>query len=232
MKSSGKLSQKLSPFPDPRTRIAYEAEALEDWELLAVLLGRGNRAQPIEELSREILHQSKGFGGLLQKQVSDLRKIPGVGIAKATTLLAAVEIARRLKWEALKGRRYSSEQLLNFLATSLIPKNRECFVLITLSPEGAVLRAEIVAVGSLEEVGVQTRDLLKIILNDAASSVIIAHNHPESSSKPSEEDLWIFENFGRLLDTIGLELLDQWIFGIDGIYSCKKGKVLQARAKC
>ncbi|TGK17046.1 JAB domain-containing protein [Leptospira kmetyi] len=232
MKSSGKLSERLSPFPDPRTRIAYEAESLEDWEILAVLLGKGNRAQPIEELSRSILYQSKGLGGLLQKQASDLRKIAGVGNAKASTLLAAIEFARRLKWEALKGKRYSAQQLLNFLATSLIPKNRECFVLITLSPEGAVLRAEIVSIGSLEEVGVHTRDLLKIILNDAASAVIIAHNHPESTSKPSEEDLSIYENFGGLLDSIGLELLDQWIFGIDGIYSCKEGKVLQARTKC
>ncbi|MBW0432199.1 DNA repair protein [Leptospira yasudae] len=228
MKSSGKLSERLGPFPDPRTRIAYEAESLEDWELLAVLLGRGNRAQPIEELSRNILHQSKGLGGLLQKQVSDLRRIPGIGNAKATALIAAIEFARRLKWEALKGKRYSSKQLLNFLSTSLIPKNRECFVLITLSPEGSVLRAEVVATGSLEEVGVQSRDLLKIILNDAASAVIIAHNHPESGCKPSREDVWIYKNFGKLLDSLGIDLLDQWIFGIDGIYSCKEGKVLQA----
>ncbi|AOP34946.1 DNA repair protein [Leptospira tipperaryensis] len=232
MKSGGKLSERLSPFPDPRARIAYEAESLQDWELLAVLLGRGNRAQPIEELSRNILHHSRGLGGLLQKKVSDLIQIPGIGHAKATTLLAAIEFARRLKWEALKGKRYSSEQLINFLSTSLIPKNRECFVLITLSPEGAVLRAEIVAVGSLEEVGVQSRDLLKIILNDAASSVIIAHNHPESSSKPSKDDLWIYKNFKKLLEALGLELIDQWIFGIDGIYSCKEGKVLQAQTKC
>ncbi|MBM9576384.1 DNA repair protein RadC [Leptospira sp. 201903070] len=232
MKSGGKLSERLSPFPDPRARIAYEAESLQDWELLAVLLGRGNRAQPIEELSRNILHHSRGLGGLLQKKVSDLVQIPGIGHAKATTLLAAVEFARRLKWEALKGKRYSPEHLINYLSTSLIPKNRECFVLITLSPEGAVLRAEIVAVGSLEEVGVQSRDLLKIILNDAASSVIIAHNHPESSSKPSKDDLWIYKNFKKLLEALGLELVDQWIFGIDGIYSCKEGKVLQAQTKC
>ncbi|RHX88653.1 JAB domain-containing protein [Leptospira stimsonii] len=232
MKSGGKLSERLSPFPDPRARIAYEAESLQDWELLAVLLGRGNRAQPIDELSRNILHHSRGLGGLLQKKVSDLIQIPGVGPAKATTLLAAVEFARRLKWEALKGKRYSPEHLINYLSTSLIPKNRECFVLITLSPEGAVLRAEIVAVGSLEEVGVQSRDLLKIILNDAASSVIIAHNHPESSSKPSKDDLWIYKNFKKLLESLGLELIDQWIFGIDGIYSCKEGKVLQAETKC
>ncbi|MDV6235635.1 JAB domain-containing protein [Leptospira ellisii] len=232
MKSGGKLSERLGSFPDPRTRIVYEAEALEDWELLAVLLGRGNRAQPIEELSREILYQSRGLGGLLQKKVPDLIQIPGIGNAKATTLVAAIEFARRLKWEALKGKTYSLRQLVDYLSTSLIPKNRECFVLITLSPENALLRAEIVAVGSLEEVGVQTRDLLKIILNDAASSVIIAHNHPESSSKPSKEDLWIYKHFGKLLHSLGLKLIDQWIFGIDGIYSCKEGKVLQARTKC
>ncbi|XDD49494.1 RadC family protein [Leptospira sp. WS92.C1] len=226
MKSSGKLSERLGSFPDPRTRIAYEAESLEDWELLAVLLGRGNRAQPIEDLSREVLHQCRGLGGLLQKKISDLTQIPGIGNAKATALIAAIEFARRLKWEALKGRVYSATQLINFLSTSLIPKNRECFVLITLSPEGTVLRAEIVAVGGLEEVGVQTRDLLKIVLNDAASAVIIAHNHPESSSKPSKEDIWIYKNFGQLLHSLGIRLLDQWIFGIDGIYSCKEGKVL------
>ncbi len=207
--------------PDPRTRIAYEAGNLEDWELIAVLLGKGNRGLSVEDLSREILRTSQGLGGLLSLDIPRNFNIGGLGKAKAGTLMAAVELARRLKYKSIRLDGYDPISLREYLRALFTPLKRECFVLATISPAGQLLRVEIVSRGSLEEVGIHPRDLVRIILNDEASQTILAHNHPGMVCTPSGEDWDVYWRLQEILSHLDVDLLDHWIFGIDGIFSCK-----------
>ncbi|EPG68235.1 RadC family protein [Leptospira wolffii] len=213
--------------PDPRTRIVYDAENLEDWELIAVLLGKGSRGLPIEDLSRGILEASRGIGGLLSLDIPRNFNIFGLGKAKTCTLLAAVELARRLKYKSIQLAKYDETSLLEYLRALFYPLKRECFVLATISPAGQLLRVETVSRGSLEEVGIHPRDLVRIILNDEASQIILAHNHPGMFCKPSREDLEVYYRLKDILFPLDVELLDHWIFGIDGIFSCKHSTRLE-----
>ncbi|TGK00217.1 DNA repair protein [Leptospira langatensis] len=207
--------------PDPRTRILYDAESLEDWELIAVLLGKGNRGLSIEDLSRDILKASQGLGGLLASDISRNLNIAGLGKAKTTTLLAALELSKRLKYKSIRMTGYNPADLCGYLRAVFSPLKRECFVLATVSPAGHLLRAEIVSKGSLEEVGVLPRDLVRIILNDEATQAILAHNHPGMVCYPSQEDWNVYLRLKEILSDLDVDLLDHWIFGIDGIFSCK-----------
>ncbi|TGK05096.1 DNA repair protein [Leptospira semungkisensis] len=207
--------------PDPRTRIQYDAEGLEDWELIAVLLGRGSRGLSIKDLSRDILRASQGLGGLLSSDIARSLNIVGLGKAKVTTLLAALELSRRLKYKSIRMTGYNPVDLCEYLRTLFSPLKRECFVLATISPAGNLLRAEIVSRGSLEEVGVLPRDLVRIILNDEATQAVLAHNHPGMLCYPSQEDWDVYLRLKEILSDLDVDLLDHWIFGIDGIFSCK-----------
>ncbi|PJZ69639.1 DNA repair protein [Leptospira perolatii] len=189
--------------------------------MIAVLLGKGDRYRPIEDLSREVLKVTRGLNGLLTYDSSRLKSIPGLGSAKASILSASVELAKRFKYQSLKGAPFRPKQLAAYMRRVFLPMKRECFLLATVSPGGRLLRTEVVSKGSLEEVGVHPRDLARIILNDEASEALIAHNHPGMSSYPSKEDIEVYERLGKILEELDVHLIDHWIFGIDGIFSCK-----------
>ncbi|TGK05980.1 DNA repair protein [Leptospira selangorensis] len=216
------MAERWGSGPDPRSRIFHDAENLEDWELIAVLLGKGSRGLPIEDLSRDILKKSRGLGGLLSSNIPRNFRINGLGKVKVSILLAALELAKRLKYKSIRMAGYNPTTLSSYLQGLFSPLKRECFVLATISPAGDLLRVETVSKGSLEEVGVLPRDLVRIILNDEASQAILAHNHPGMICFPSQEDWEVYTNLKDILSNLDVELLDHWIFGIDGIFSCRQ----------
>ncbi|TGL57576.1 JAB domain-containing protein [Leptospira sarikeiensis] len=216
------MAERWGSGQDPRTRIFHDAQSLEDWELIAVLLGKGSKGLPVEDLSRDILKASQGLGGLLSADISRNFHIHGLGKTKSSILMASIELAKRMKYKSIQMAGYDPQTLSTYLQSLFSPLKRECFVLATISPAGNLLRVEIVSKGSLEEVGVLPRDLVRIILNDEASQAILAHNHPGMICFPSQEDWEVYLNLKELLANLDVELLDHWIFGIDGIFSCKQ----------
>ncbi|MEM7180579.1 MAG: JAB domain-containing protein [Spirochaetota bacterium] len=213
---------------DPRSRIFQNPEALEDWELVAILLGKGTREKNVESLAREILAKHKGLLGLLNTAPSILLSQPGIGKAKIASLFAAREMVNRMKLQYMHLESNSPDTTKKKLMELLFLKSqkeiRECFYLITLDHEENLHRIELIAKGSLTEVGVHLRDLVKIILDDAAANCLIAHNHPKQSCDPSFEDFELYNNLSRFLEKLDICLLDQWVIGNDGIYSCEQRK--------
>ena len=100
------------------------------------------------------------------------------------------------------------------------------FYTITLNHEKELIQLDLLARGGLDEVGVFTRDIVKIALDDGAKFLIIAHNHPNQSAVASPHDRNLFKKLNSLLLELEIELLDQWIFGNEGIFSCSKNKVI------
>lgn len=194
--------------------------------MLAILLGKGSRSRDVESLARELLYRTKGLQGLSRFPSNSLLQIDGIGDAKASIIQACKELSIRIRWCEISQREFTRDSLLSYLKARLFSEVRECFVLVTLSPENHLIRAEIVSKGNLFEVGVHTRDLLQIILNDGAASVAICHNHPKQKSHPSESDWMLFREFRSILSRLDIQLMDQWIFGIDGIFSCEEAKNL------
>ena len=207
---------------------------MEDWELIAVILGKGSKSQPVDSLSRELVYKLSGLGGLAKTNPEFLRQFNGLGKAKIASLLAINEITCRIRMQLVSDTESAYPDILPEIAEILKQKTaretRECFFLITFSSSKALLHIHLVARGSLNEVGIYKRDIVKMMLDDGACYCIISHNHPNASCKPSNEDLHLFRHLKEYVASLEIELIDQWIFGIDGIHSCRDDKNINFNA--
>ncbi|HMV45396.1 MAG TPA: JAB domain-containing protein [Leptospiraceae bacterium] len=195
--------------------------------MIAVLLGSGGKGRNVEILSKELLIEFTGILGLVTAPISSLKKQKGLGKAKIATLVALKEIATRIKYKKLLTQdRFDLPSLLELLHLKALKEVRECFYLVTLSEEKTLINIDLLARGSLTEVGVYTRDIVKQILDDASKYVIIAHNHPNQSSQPSREDYLLFHRLRNLLSELEISLLDHLVIGIDGVHSCEENRKL------
>ena len=200
----------------PREKLLRKgAAALSDQELLAVLLGKGTRGMDVMKLAGKlaIVIDEKGLG----VQADDLRKFDGVGDAKATLLLAALEFARRrIKPEGVK------------IATpaDLLPhvrhyadRKQEHFLCASINGANEILNIRVVSIGLIDRAPVHPREVFADALVDRASAIIVAHNHPAGSLEPSRSDIEITKQLKTAGEVIGITLLDHIIFNRSGYFS-------------
>ena len=200
---------------------------MQDWELIAVLFGSGGRGRDVETLSKELLVQFSGILGLINAPASLLEKQKGIGKAKIATLFALRELCHRVKLKNLfLNPVLKLESLIELLHLKLIKEVRECFYLITLDSDKSLINFELLARGSLDEVGVHSREIVKQILDEAAKYVIIAHNHPRQSCEPSSSDYLLFYQLQNLLSQLDVILLGHLVIGKEGVFSCSDKKIL------
>ncbi|WCL50275.1 JAB domain-containing protein [Leptospira sp. GIMC2001] len=216
---------------DPRSRILRDPALLEDWELLSILLRTGSHKTDVYKLSQEILIHVGGLANFASFCQSTLPNIPGLGLAKKTTLLAISELASRIRRSDLLQTisPFPLCDLYNSLWLLTARETRECFYIITFSLEGLVRRVEKVATGTLTEVSIHKRDLAKVALDDSSGYCLIAHNHPQQTCLASIADFNLFAELRRFFAELEISCFDQWVLGIDGLYSCRHSQVLDCK---
>lgn len=209
---------------DPRGLALQCPEKMEDWEIIAVILGSGCKSKPVDVLSKELLLEYKNLLGVFFAPPTVLDKKFGMGRAKTSLFSAIRELIQRIRiLEAFQNsREIDIQRILEILKLKTQLETRECFFLVSFGPTKNLLRIELLAKGNLMEVGVHFRDIAKILLEDGAAEAIIAHNHPNQSANPSKEDIALFWNLYELLLPLEIVLLDHWVIGIDGVYSIQK----------
>jgi DNA repair protein RadC len=167
-----------------------------------------------------------GLEGLFYSTPTRISKESGVGRAKSALLNSIKELVHRLKLSKIQSKKISLQKIYELLYFRTLKDTRESFYTITLNHEQELIQLDLLARGGLNEVGVFTRDIVKIALDDGAKFLIIAHNHPNQSAVASQEDRNLFKKLNSLLLELEIELLDQWIFGNEGIFSCSKNKLV------
>jgi len=208
----------------PREKlIARGAGALSDAELIAVIIGRGIPGQDVLQVAAET-EKLIGDTSLDRVRVEELRKIKGMGEAKAAQLVAAFELARR---------RFLKERIQIKEAKDVLPfvheirdKRQEYFVCLSLNGANEVIENRVVTVGLLDSNQVHPREVFADPLEDRAAAVIFAHNHPSGTLKPSPEDIALTRRLveaGRLL---GINVLDHLIVTKRGYLSLKQAGYL------
>lgn len=212
----------------PREKIFHSSSQLEDWELLSIIFGSGISGKDVYTLSKELLEELGGLGQLPYFRGTSHPLMKGLGKAKRAQLLAIAEISRRIATRNCE-RTQTAFPLLEICRVIKLQTqrlNRETLYLVNFSPEGKILRLEPISKGSMWQVGITKRELIHLILEDATDTCIIAHNHPSHSAKASLEDKKLFWELGLLLQSLGIHLIDHWVFGDDGIFSCRKNSFL------
>lgn len=215
----------LSEDDRPREKFLSKGKSsLSDSELLAIVLGSGNREESVLELSRRILASvSNSWQKLSLLSIKDLMKFKGVGEAKAIAIAATLEIGRRKASQEMPEEQSinsSKDAFLHFLP-HLTDLRTEEFWALFLNQKNKIIYQFQISKGGLSSTSVDIRVLFKIALEHFATAIIVAHNHPTGDPQPSKEDLKITENIKNAGEILNIHLLDHLIIGGHNFFSFK-----------
>jgi len=200
---------------------------LTDPELLAVLLGTGTRGQPVHELAQSLLSRHGGLKDLVQRTPSELCNLPGLGLARASRVLAALELGRRVqRGEDPRPRLLCAQDVTDYLRPTLSALRREVFHVLCLNTRNVLVQDVRVAEGSISACPVDPREVFAAALAVRASALILAHNHPSGDPTPSTEDLTLTARLMEGARLLGIKVLDHVILGGNRSCSMSESKLL------
>ncbi len=190
--------------------------ALTNTELMAVLLGSGNREKSAIGLAEEILSCcDEGITYLAGMSVHELMKINGVGETKAVRLLAGIELGRRISAKPKEKRLQirGTDDVANFFMEELRHEKREVFKALLLNAKGEIMSVETISIGELTATPVHPREAFCQAVKKSAASVIFAHNHPSGDPTPSKEDLMTTKRLIECGKLLGIKVVDHVVIG-------------------
>ncbi len=199
------------------------AEALSDAELIAIIIGSGNREKTAVGLAREILRDYENNLNLLSKESYENLKnnYKGIGDAKAVNILAALALANRRIGEedlVLPQIRGASDAY-NLLRPDLAGLNHEAFWVILMSNSHKVLGKRRISEGGWTETSVDLKKIFKVALENNAPRIIIAHNHPSGTLRPSDSDRKITKRIVEAGKLLSVKVVDHIIVTKNGYKS-------------
>ena len=192
----------------PRERLLkYGPHKLNDYELLAILLGSGVYGHNVVELAKKILKivQAKGMGNIT---VKDLLNIKGMGKVKALQIISILELTKRFDQDAPE---ILSAKDIWKLCVDFRESKKEHFVVFYLDTQYRLIERQIISIGTLNASLVHPREVFEPAVALHAASIILAHNHPSGKTEPSIEDKEVTKRLiesGRIL---GIEIADHII---------------------
>ncbi len=184
-------------------------ESLGDADLLAIILGTGGGGAPLATLTGTLLEEHGGVGGLLRLGIGELAEHRGVGPAKAARLAAALELGRRaVQVAALEAspRLFDGAAVVAWARPRLATLDHEELWVLALDGRHGLRAARRVASGGIHGLHVGVRDVLRIVLKEAASAFVLVHNHPSGDPTPSDEDVAFTKAVTERAGTVGTAL--------------------------
>ena len=207
----------------PREKFLLKGKnSLSDAELLAIIMGSGNREDSAVELGRKILNSvENNWHNLSLLQISDLMKFKGVGEAKAISIATALEIGRRRAAQEVPDKIQISESkdIYKVLQPYLSDLRTEEFWAVFLNQNNRILGKSKLSSGGINQSVVDVRILFKTALEHFATGLAIAHNHPSGNLKPSQDDLKITKQIAEAGKILNIQLLDHLIISQNSYFS-------------
>lgn len=221
-----KLGIKLWAEEDrPREKLLQHGRRhLTDAELIAILIGSGNRNETAVDLSKRILaYYEQSLVKLGRASIQDLSKFKGIGEAKAIAIVAALELGLRRK-------ETEEEQIVQITASSDVYRyfhqtfahlNHEEFWILLLNRSNHITGKHLISKGGQAGTVADPKIIFKVAIENNAASIILAHNHPSGSLKPSENDNKLTRELVASGKMLSLYVVDHLIFGNNSYYSYK-----------
>ncbi len=207
----------------PREKLLTKgAENLSDSELVAILIGGGSRGKSALDLAKEVLKLGKNnLTDLSKLSVKELMKIKGIGEAKAITIASALELGRRRHASSPREKSIvnASADVAKYLQTLLKDHRHEVFAVLFLNRANKINHFEIVSTGGITGTVADPRIILKKALEEDAVSIILCHNHPSGSLKPSRADEELTQKIKEAARYFDIKVMDHLIVSDDGYYS-------------
>jgi DNA repair protein RadC len=210
----------------PREKLAIMgAENLSSAELLALLLSSGTANLNAVDIGKALIKRFETLENLSQASLEELKETEGIGPAKAITLQAAFQLSRNMQKDMAENQRVYCHNPAD-VAKIFIPRlghlKQELFSIALLDSAGKFLRDREITRGTINASLIHPREVFRVAIKEAATSVILVHNHPSGQLKPSNEDLSITRQLVAAGETIGIPVQDHLIIAGNDYLSLKE----------
>ncbi len=216
----------------PREKLLLKGRhVLSNAELIAILLGSGNREESAVELAKKILMSvDNDLSQLAKLNVKQLRKFKGIGNAKAISICAAIELGRRRKDShdaSLQQKQISSSEAAFLIMEShFLDLNHEQFWILLLNRSNKIIDKKCISTGGVSGTVVDAKLIFKYALENLASGIIMFHNHPSGNLKPSQQDISLTKKLVEASKNLDINILDHLIISQHKYFSFKDDGVI------
>ena len=204
----------------PRERLkAKGVDSLSDSELLAIIMENGSRGRKNSSGESAIdlgnrLISSFGLEKLNSLFLNELMKIKGIKLAKASKLIAAFELSKRVNSGKICEKVIKNpSDIAGYYIEKLKDLKKEYFIAVFLDSKNKIIKDEVISIGTLNSSLVHPREVFKEAIKNSANSIILIHNHPSGSVEPSDEDYRVNKALIEAGNMIGIKVLDHLIVG-------------------
>jgi DNA repair protein RadC len=202
--------------PDPqKAQVSREPKNLTTKELLTILISTGCGKSKAEEIALNLLQTFDwNLTDLFTATIHELTQVKGIGVTKACKIQATFELGIRAT--TFHKKRFiitSTDDVVNRILPHMKHEKQEYFCVVLLDPKNRFIRYDVVSMGSVDSALVHPREVFRPAVRHAASSIILAHNHPSGDPTPSDEDVFMTKKIclcGRIMD---IDVLDHVIIG-------------------
>lgn len=214
-----KVTMKGLPISErPYEKVEREGvEYLSDKELLTVLIRTGTKEERADQIALKVLALcgEEGLPALWNTDITELKKLSGIGRVKAIQLVCVCELAKRMaRGKRLFGTKIASpEDVVKYYQVQLKYRQKECLVLIILDSKNRILSEEVLSVGTINASIADPREIFIAALKKNGASVILLHNHPSGDPMPSGEDILTTKRIAKAGSLVGIPLNDHIILG-------------------
>jgi len=210
----------------PRERLQrFGVEALSAQEILALILGRGIAGESVMVTAQRLLSQFGSLKGIASASVEELSQVKGIGVAKASQIKAAFELANRLESSSEVSSKplvKTPDDVVDLVRGRLKGKKKEHFLALLLDTRNQLIKVAEISVGGLDSSLVHPREVFKEAISATSASVIFAHNHPSGDPAASEDDVKLTKRLAEAGEIVGIDVLDHIIIGDKKFLSLKR----------
>ena len=202
----------------PQEKLVYSgAGSLSNAELLALIIRTGTEDKSAIRLADEVIaYTTDNIGDLGAAEVKELTEIEGIGRAKACSIVAALELSKRIissRQTAAGKKLRDSRQVAEILTKEMMYEKREFFMTICLNSKLQIESKSVISIGSLDSAPVHPREVFAPAVKRGAAAVVVAHNHPSGDPTPSPNDIDVTKRLLKSSEILGIKLIDHVIVG-------------------
>ena len=207
----------------PREKLLLKGKAaLSDAELIGILIASGTKNKSAIDVAREVLNTvNNDLNALAKLTVKDLMKFTGIGQVKAITIISALELGRRKK-ETLPGKLAqvsNSKKVYHVIRPHLEDLKHEEFWILILNKQNQVVKKQLISSGGVDGTVADPKMIFHAALQELASSIVLIHNHPSGSLKPSQSDINLTKNLKETGNMLQIPVTDHVIYTDNGYFS-------------
>jgi len=196
-------------------------ESLSNEELLAIILKNGTKNMSSKDLALLILSKISNINEIDELSLEELQTIKGIGLKKASTLLATIELGKRIqnKTDMVKTKVTSSEIIFNMYKNKIGSKKQEEFHCLFLDNSKNIITKKLIYIGTINYSVIHPREIFKEAVKSSSSSIICIHNHPSGNETPSKEDINMTNQIVNIGKMMGIPVIDHIIVTKNHYYS-------------